>query len=1127
MVLHRGLTSRVCSKAGCNSILQADCRFCRICGTSSIVCEEDAPLPRPRTVLNGGSLCDPNPAGPSLCLVFRSYMGARRERELLQREMAEIEEQDGAQSMADAARKTSTNLEGSSSEDFVKRLLAVGLLCQACCSDDDKYLFLIVSLPEPIAEQCADLHEQELELAKYRAVEYSRKSKPPLPLAEHTLVKDDPPHDEDTLSLSLWEGLHMRYNSFYKDLFMRYPMVAVNLPEEDLFGAQEPEWISFAEDNTELDGFVMKVDKSQADNVTLFTPATRLRLLYELCTDDLETAGGHGAGLKLEDWKVAPFCYFLFRTFENCCPCLATDLRRERNSHLDLSEIEAESAPRSAFELYFPMQHPDDEGWTKLKQMFYLQQDMKHFWATVLPIPCDIGCWKQGKLYDRKVPGQLRFYFGEYVAIYFAFLQHLFQASIAFAVLVSPATIYFLFHKIIVSDEKERQHIQYLLFMGQSVLMVIWGQVQMEVWKRTENRYRCEWGMCNISSTSCARPEFEGVYVRSRVTGRKEEQHKSHAMFTSRVIFFHLMNLIVVFIFAIMFLGLEFLSRNPAIVGDIPTFLSGLIFMLTLEIVTATYEEIDGNLTNCENHRLETEFENSFIVKRWCFYFVTHCGMIIYMLFFKGYLTPCIYGAEYTFAEECLGFRWDIPHNFNSTLSIAENAAIGNCCITPEGPYDMEFEKLQNAEIIRIASGFLSGWLIGKIFAQNIFEWFSPRFFGFICARGLYPCIICDFIVDLATQCKNPETTRSRLRRSLFGLCRKRRSLDARTSEAQKLSESAENKRYEHNFSDTDRRVQKEVVKFAEINLDRMVYWKVLDNTNELTQLYMMMMLCAVIFPLSPILFTINSVIEFHFDIFRLFDRRQPVPIATGGLAKAWQCVFQLYNHIACFSNIAIIVFRTTLMEDLGIKNDTAHKLVAVFVVTFLTIALVHIVDLLIPDTPINWQEHRLRQDEVAQHIARVTVKPAAKVQLREAKAIASRSQSNLGMLLGDATYTTLGSSSEQIQNGAGGPRGAPPQKAGCSSSSSGGGLAEQPLGLEEDDVAKAMPESLMIPDEKKMQSELRARGDQHASATPESLERLPPLERVGEQSRDCYGSAVAPTATSRTRGDPATLVTL
>ncbi|ETO15107.1 hypothetical protein RFI_22261 [Reticulomyxa filosa] len=136
----------------------------------------------------------------------------------------------------------------------------------------------------------------------------------------------------------------------------------------------------------------------------------------------------------------------------------------------------------------------------------------------------------------------------------------------------------------------------------------------------------------------------------------------------------------------------------------------------------------------------------------------------------------------------------------------------------------------------------------------------------------------------------------------------------------------------------------------------------VLDNTSEIIVQYGYTMLFVVVFPLMFFMAAINNFIEFRLDFYELTQSRRAVPYAASGIG-VWKQVLSAFGTVAIFSNLAIITWRTDLVNwDITSSKET-NKVVYFFILSFLLLLFQFVMRFFIPDVTVETQEALARQE--------------------------------------------------------------------------------------------------------------------------------------------------------------------
>ena len=154
-----------------------------------------------------------------------------------------------------------------------------------------------------------------------------------------------------------------------------------------------------------------------------------------------------------------------------------------------------------------------------------------------------------------------------------------------------------------------------------------------------------------LDAYSCCRPEFDGVPAVSPVHGKPilyfpRREFLFRVCISVNVISFLI--LVVLCIVAGIFLLRIILTHTAALtVGGIAlgSTITALINAVQIQVLNAIYGSVAIYLNDFENHRTDTEYEDSLIAKTFIFQFVNSFSSLFYIAFVKPYiqdLDPCV-----------------------------------------------------------------------------------------------------------------------------------------------------------------------------------------------------------------------------------------------------------------------------------------------------------------------------------------------------------------------------------------------------------------------------------------------------------------------------------------------------
>jgi threonine/homoserine/homoserine lactone efflux protein len=183
--------------------------------------------------------------------------------------------------------------------------------------------------------------------------------------------------------------------------------------------------------------------------------------------------------------------------------------------------------------------------------------------------------------------------------------------------------------------------------------MALWSALFIEFWKRNENITAMEWGMEGFEENEQVRPQFNGTKIRSPIHGHPQLHFSRYerfkrSMFSQTVITGLVM--IVIAVIAVIFAIRIAISDTGANIGgiDLGGIISSILIALQIQFLNGFFGEVALKLNNYENHRTDTEYEDSLIAKTFCFQFVNSYASLFYIAFVKPFIQdvdPCLPGG--------------------------------------------------------------------------------------------------------------------------------------------------------------------------------------------------------------------------------------------------------------------------------------------------------------------------------------------------------------------------------------------------------------------------------------------------------------------------------------------------
>ncbi|XP_038111835.1 anoctamin-4 isoform X2 [Culex quinquefasciatus] len=184
-----------------------------------------------------------------------------------------------------------------------------------------------------------------------------------------------------------------------------------------------------------------------------------------------------------------------------------------------------------------------------------------------------------------------------------------------------------------------------------AIFMSFWATTFLEMWKRKQSVLVWEWDLQNIENEEDMRPEFETsvkTFRTNPVTREKEPYMptwdrairfaatSSAVLFMISVVLGAVLGTIIyrISLVSVIYSGGGNFFRTHAKLFT--TMTAALINLVIIMILTRIYHKLALFLTNLENPRTQTEYEDSYTIKIFVFEFMNFYSSLIYIAFFKG-----------------------------------------------------------------------------------------------------------------------------------------------------------------------------------------------------------------------------------------------------------------------------------------------------------------------------------------------------------------------------------------------------------------------------------------------------------------------------------------------------------
>jgi hypothetical protein len=260
----------------------------------------------------------------------------------------------------------------------------------------------------------------------------------------------------------------------------------------------------------------------------------------------------------------------------------------------------------------------------------------------------------ESKFYSHQLPlNKIRNYFGEKIAFYFAFISF-------FSKIVSIPSIFglvvFILQRIYEPDSPLIIIINLLFCIYSS----IWATIFIEYWKRKENCLAIRWGTTDFEEDEVPRPQFLGEPKRSPIDDDMDDIYFNPR---SRYKYFLLSTIVTGIFITIVIVAVLFLIYLRTNITNTLLFkgfdLAGPVVSslnaVQIQILNLIFNKVAIKLTNLENHRTQSDYENSLILKCYVFQFINSFFSLFYISFFKTNIEGCMVWKGTTKKEQIKG----------------------------------------------------------------------------------------------------------------------------------------------------------------------------------------------------------------------------------------------------------------------------------------------------------------------------------------------------------------------------------------------------------------------------------------------------------------------------------------
>ncbi|RHZ74069.1 hypothetical protein Glove_227g72 [Diversispora epigaea] len=258
---------------------------------------------------------------------------------------------------------------------------------------------------------------------------------------------------------------------------------------------------------------------------------------------------------------------------------------------------------------------------------------------------------------------KIREYFGEKLALYFVWIGF-YNSWLTVAAI--GGIIVVIYGLICALSQNSLSHgisgiaviVDNALTLPYAFFMSIWATLYLESWKRTNVSIQYDWNMMDYEKNELPRSNFYGTDIRTSPITMKQEiyfpfhQKLKKLFITGAIIFIS----VCILIFTI---GVVIVVPKALIhIGIYTTLVTAFVNLITMITVKLLSKYLALKLTDIENHKTDTEYEDALILKTFIFDFFNYYSGLFYILLFKQQFVRVIV-REIIDRQETTGCEYD------------------------------------------------------------------------------------------------------------------------------------------------------------------------------------------------------------------------------------------------------------------------------------------------------------------------------------------------------------------------------------------------------------------------------------------------------------------------------------
>ena len=265
---------------------------------------------------------------------------------------------------------------------------------------------------------------------------------------------------------------------------------------------------------------------------------------------------------------------------------------------------------------------------------------------------------------------KIKDYFGEKIGLYYCFLGFYCRYLLASSVLGSIMQIV-----VLATNDFSSPAVPFYSFF-----VMFWAVSFSEHWNRAQKTHAMEWGMTGFEATESDRPEYHGQKMKSLVDGQEIihfNRSKANQLMAYSVSIIGAMICLVIGTTASVYLARNAMASRGGEWGYDADSIASIMNSLQITFFNYVYSKLAKRLSDQENHRTNTEYEDAMIAKLFCFQFVNSFSSFFFIAFCAKFL-PKVDGDEASNVGQCGAKDCMYTLGINLAIVLLVRITVGN-----------------------------------------------------------------------------------------------------------------------------------------------------------------------------------------------------------------------------------------------------------------------------------------------------------------------------------------------------------------------------------------------------------------------------------------------------------------